>query len=301
MGSKPATDAGDFELIDVLGMADGSVWQVGGESNGNPFSYHRKPEISKGNPVIGESMGPTRDDAEWFVWDSNYWQAQGYGWPWNHLSIINDLGKHYGIPATDYMSTIGSLVYLVSEGYSLDEQIRGITTGTTVDAFLGNLIKADTGQALTVTSTANGSVLTSADLLSLNDTLTVLSADSTNTTKYILEVTADGLSSDALITSSKYTVEVTTQPSGSTPGEGNISGISYGTLLRTVVENELGYPTGSKKEVIDDKGAYLPFKVLKYNDEYMDVTVSDKAFIKVTAEDGVTSIVLSACTGIFIK
>jgi len=291
LGTKAATDPNDFKLIDVIGMTDGSVWQVGGVGNGNPFSYHRKPEIYKGNPVMGASFAGDRDSAEWYVWDSQYWNAQGYGWPWNHLSIINDLGKHYGIPATAYLSTVSSLVYLVSEGYLLDEQIRGITTGTTVDAFLGNLIEADSLQALTVTSTADGSVLAGDALLSMNDTLTVLSADSTNMSKYILEVTAAGLSSDALITSSMYTVEITTQPSGSTPGSGLITGISYGTLLKTVVEDQLNYPAGSQKEVIDDAGAYLPFRVLNYNTEYIDLTVNDNAFIKVLAEDGLSSIV----------
>lgn len=290
-GDKPATDPNDFTLLDAIGMTDGSVWQVGGVSNGNPFSYHRKPEIYKGNPVIQASFDSTRESAEWYVWDTPYWNAQGYGWPWNHLSIINDLGKHYGIPATDYMSTVSSLTYLVSDGYSMNEWIKGITTGTTVDDFFGNLIKADSLQALTVTSTADGSVLAGSAQVSLNDTLTVLSADSTNMSKYVLDVSAAGLSSDALITSTLYTVEVTTQPSGSTPGEGKITGISYGTLLKLVAETQLNYPAGSRKEVIDESGAYLPYRVLNYNEEYVDLTVNDKAFIKVTAEDGMTSIV----------
>mgnify|MGYP006287775369 CR=1 FL=1 len=290
-GLKPATDPNDFELIDVIGNAEGGTWVVGDEGNKQPFSFMRKPEVTEGNPVIGASFGTTREDAEWYVWDTPYWNAQGFGWPWNHLNVMSDLGKHYGIPSTTYLSTISSLVYIVSDGYSMEEEIRGVTTGTTVNEFIGNLIKAHEDQTLTVTSTADGSVLGEAAVLSMNDTLTVLSADSTNTSKYILEVTDEGLSSDALITSSTYTVEVGTQPSGSEPGAGTVTGISQGTLLKTVVQDELNYPAGSRMEVIDASGAYLPFKIANYDTTYVDLTVNNEAYIKVTAEDGVTSIV----------
>jgi hypothetical protein len=84
---------------------------------------------------------------------------------------------------------------------------------------------------------------------------------------------------------------VGTQPAGSEPGAGTITGISQGTLLKTVVQDELTYPAGSRKEVIDGSGAYLPFKIANYDTTYVDLTVNDNAHIKVTAEDGIASIV----------
>jgi len=290
-GLKSATDPNDFELIDVIGMAASETWKVGGITHGSPFSIGRKPEINKGNPIPGAGFGPTREEAEWRVWDGDYWSALGFGWPWSHYNMESDLGKHFANPPTAYMSTVSSLSYLVSEGFSMNEEIMGVTTGTTVDDFLGNLIKPDTGQVLTLTSTASGAVLLGSALLSNNDTLTVISADSTNISKYIIDVTADGLSSNALITSTRYTVEVTTQPSGNEPGVAMITGIPYGTLLETVVKNHLKYPAGSSKEVIDNNGAYLPFQILNFDTVYVSLTVNDKVFIKVVAMDGKTSII----------
>jgi len=289
-GLKPATDPDDFELLDVIG-GNGLLWQVGGIGNGNPFTYVRKPEINKGNPNLAASFGTTREDAEWLVYDGDYWNANGFGWPWTMLNLENDLGKHYSLPSTNYISTVSSLVYLVSEGYSLNEKIKGVTTGTSVAELYENIVKADTGQMVKVTATADGIELALDALVSLNDTLTVISADSTNITKYILDVTANGLSSNALITSTFYTVEVVSQPSGSEPGMGTISGIPYGTLLKTVVESNLKYPVGSKREVLDKDGAYLPYKVLNFDTTYVNVTVSTEAFINVTAENGTTSII----------
>nr|MDA3832098.1 hypothetical protein [Spirochaetales bacterium] len=59
--------------------------------------------------------------------------------------ITSGLGQHYFHPVTQYMSTISSIVYKVSEGYSHDESIKGIVTGTTASEFLGNIIKKDEG------------------------------------------------------------------------------------------------------------------------------------------------------------
>lgn len=292
-GLKPATDPNDFELIDVLGKADGSIWKLGNDGINNPFSLRRKPAITKGNPVIGLALGTSPDDAEYSAYHTNYYAALGQGWPWRMLNIVSDIGKHYFIPSTDYMSTVGSVVYKVSDGYTTPQQIRGLTTGTIVSEFLANVIKQNPNQSLTVTSSANGAVLAMDALLSLNDTLTVLSADSTNTTKYVIEVSANGLSSNAVLTSTRYKVTVDVEPksAGDTnaAGSGSVSGFDYGTSLRTVINN-INVPAGASLSVINEAGAYVPFKMLNFDTAYVNVTVNSEIYLDVLAENGTTRI-----------
>lgn len=297
-GLKPATDPNDFELIDVVGMEDGSLWEVGGEAIGNPFSIRRKPDIYKGNTTVSGAMGDTPEEAEFNVYNLDYYAAQGQGWPWRMRNIISDIGTHFMEPPTQYMSTVGSVVYKVSEGYSLEEEIRGVTTGTIVSDFLENIIKKDEGQTLTVSSSTDGSVLTMGDVLSLNDTLTVISADSTNMSKYVLEVSDEGLSSDAVLTSDKYDIQISQQPTAvgdaenaadSHMGTGTISGFEYGTEVQTVVEG-VTVPAGATMSVINENGAYVPMTQLNYDSMYVTTAVNAETYFEVIAEDGTTTI-----------
>jgi hypothetical protein len=70
--------------------------------------------------------------------------------PLNILNIGNDIGQHFMHEPTHYKSTVTSVVYKVSDGYSMEEEIRGLVTGTTVRYFFGNLNKANENQTLTV-------------------------------------------------------------------------------------------------------------------------------------------------------
>ncbi|MGM0376931.1 MAG: T9SS type A sorting domain-containing protein [Bacteroidota bacterium] len=294
-GLKPANDPNDFELIEAFGMNDGSTWVVGGKQVDKVVSLRRKPEVYKGNPVLEGSFGTNPDDSEWLYIGTDYYADQGYGWPWRALYVGYDIGQHYMDEPTHYKSTVSSAVYKVTEGYSLNEEIRGMVTGTTVAEFMSNIIKADDKQTLTVKANSDGTVLVQDDLLSLNDTLVVLSADSTNTTKYILEVTDDGLSSNAVLTSTIY--DITTEeeePKSATdshdPGTGTITGFEYGTLLKTIVNN-VDVPFGATMSAVDGDGAYVPFKRLNFDTTYVSVSVNDNTYLDVLAEDGVTRIV----------
>lgn len=294
-GLKAATDPADFELIDALGMPEKSPWKIAdsGRPQGSPFNLMRKPNVWHGNPVVGASLaqtpGQTIDDAEWDFTDRNYWKAEQVGWPWEIAFVLNDFGKHFMQTPTHYMSTVTSLVYKISEGYSMEEQIRGVTTGTTVSGMLNNVTMADTGQSLVVTATADGAELGPDALLSNSDTLTVISADSTNMTKYVLEVTEQGLSNDALLVSDAYTIDVTTQPDGPTMGAATISGFDYNTNLKTVVEN-VTVPSGASMSMITEDGNYATFTMLNFDTTYMDVKVNDRIYFEVIAENGVTGI-----------
>ncbi len=291
-GLKPANDPNDFELIEALGMTDVSNWVVGGWSREATSNMMRKPDVYEPVPELETSFGTNEEDSEWTWTTRAYWQARNAGWPMEILNIGNDLGQHFMVEPTHYKSTVSSLVYKVSEGYSMDEEIWGMVTGATVDEFLGNLIKADEDQVLTVKSNVDGSQLTGDTQLSLNDTLVVLSADSTNTTKYVLEVSEDGLSSDAVLTSERYDITITEEPKSAADnhmGEGTVSGFEYGTQLQTVLNN-ITVPAGASMDVIDSKGAYVSQKVLNYDTAYVFTTVSQDIYLDVTAEDGVTKI-----------
>jgi hypothetical protein len=85
---------------------------------------------------------------------------------------------------SQYKSTVSSTIYKVSEGYSMNESIVGAKTGTTVAEFMGGITKANDLQSLSVMR--GDADLSMADVLLDNDMLVVLSADSTNTTQYML-------------------------------------------------------------------------------------------------------------------
>jgi hypothetical protein len=294
-GLKPATDPNDFELIDVLGETTNTTWTIGTTGVGAVFSLQRKPNVTKGNPLPGMALGESLETSEYKWITSNYLNSAaggGWGWPWRMLKQWDDFGKHYFVPTTDYMSTVASVVYKVSPGYSLKEEIKGITTGTKVSDLLNGVIKLNEKQSLKVTRSVTG-VLPMDALLSLNDTLTVLSADSTNTTKYVLNVSDYGLSSNAVLTSTRFKVTVDVQPKSAsdehTAGSGTVTGFEYGTALRTIVNN-VNVPAGATMSVISADGAYVPLKMLNFDSTYVSVTVNADTYLEVIAENGTTVI-----------
>jgi hypothetical protein len=283
LGTKPANDPNDFELIETFGGGDGNPWVIGGQTADMIHGWVRKPEFYKGKTGFNESFGTNTDDSEWLMYNQAYWDARNAGWPQDILLVADGLGNHFMNEVTIYKSTVGSNVYKVSDGYTMDEEIRGVITGTKVTGFLENIIPADTGQDLTLISGVSGDVL--ADELDLmnGDTLMVKSTDGSNTTKYVLEVTDEGLSNDALLVSSEYTITV----EGET---GMVTGFDPGTLLTTVVEN-VTVPAGAAMNIIDANDAYVPLKMLNFDTLYVDVMASHNLFFEVIAENGTDKIV----------
>jgi len=292
LGLKPANDPNDFKLIETMGTPDNSNWIIGGKAAAMITNWMRKPEIYKGNTAFKGSFGTNPDDAEWTWTNQAYWDKQNAGWPLNILNIGNNLGQHFMNPPTHYMSTVSSAVYKVSPGYSDKESIKGMKTGTTVSNFLASITKANEKQTLKVKRASSDELEMDAVLL-MNDTLTVMSADSINTTKYVLNVTTDGLSPNAVITSTRYTVTIEKQPKSAgneNAGVGKVTGFDYGTVLRTVLAN-IVVPTGASMTVINGDGAYVPLKMLNYDTAYVNVTVNSDIYLSVIAENGVTEIV----------
>lgn len=289
LGLKPATDPKDFELIDIFG--GNGDWVVAGDAVVQVKTLIRKPDFYKGNIVPAASFGTNKDDSEWINRGMDFWSAQGLPWRRALVSISSGIGSHYMYEPTHYKSTVSSLVYKVSDGFSHNESIRGLVTGTTVDIFYSGLVKANENQSLNVKSATNGSLLNAGDVINLNDTLVVLSADSTNATKYILEVNEQGLSSDAVLTSSRFEIGIEVYPKSTTEemGKGYVKGMEYGTSLKSVIQN-IVVPAGASMNIIDKDGSYVPFKRLNYDTTYVNVTVSDEIYLYVTAENGVSSI-----------
>jgi D-arabinose 5-phosphate isomerase GutQ len=289
-GTKKADDPNDFRLVEAWGMADGSKWVIAGSTIPKKYNtFKRKPQIYKGNPVLQASFGTNADDSEWLHDDEVSLAEQGL----NYRTCMDNIGQHFMNEPTYYKSTIAALVYKVSNGYKL-ETIRGITIGTTAGTFMNNLFKADEGQSLKVHSAA-GTELAAGDLLSLNDTLIVISADSANTTKYVLEVNELGLSSNAVLTSERYNIEITADPKSADndqedAGTGEITGFEYGTQLKTILAN-VTVPDGATLTVIDGKGAYVPLTVLNSDTVYVSQTVNPDIYFEVLAENGKTKIV----------
>ncbi len=293
MGLKPANDPQDFELMENWGMGDGSRWNIGGLNANQVTNYMRKPEFYKAKAVPKESFGTNTEDSEWIMQNEAYWNALNAGWPNRRLWVTLDVGKHFMNEVTSYKSTVTSIVYKLSKGYSLKESVLGVKTGTSVSEFLTGVVKADEGQTLKVKALAGGSELAMDAILSLNDTLVVMSADSTNTTKYVLNVSEEGLSSNAVLTSSRYNINILTNPKSAgndDAGIAEIRGFDYGTSLKTIIAN-INVPAGASLDIIDGSGAYVPLKRLNYDTAYVNVTVNDNIYFDVVAENGITEII----------
>lgn len=283
-GLKPPYDINDFELIDIFDIG------LAGMTN----AYRRNPEIWKGNPLHGDSQDEESDALEWTEYTQSDFEGPGVSWNESHSAVASDVGQHFAIPPTHYMSTVSSVFYKVSGGYSMQESIRGITTGTNVSSFISNLIKKDDNQTLTVHSNADGTVLGMDAMLNLNDTLVVMSADSTNITKYILNVSEEGLNSNAVLTSERYDITIDSEPKSASTviedGAGTISGFEYGTQLKTILEN-VEVPAGANLSIVDGEGAYISLQALNFDTTYVFVTVNTNTYFDVLAEDGKTRIV----------
>lgn len=285
-GSKPAINPNDFEVIDAMGMADGSQWVIGGVKIDQVKEYFRKPTIYKGNPVLGASFkGLTQDNdsCEWIMKDETWYQAHGYGWPAFRIMVADGIGSHFMNTPTQYKSYISSVYYKPSKGCSLSETLTGVGQNVTYSTFLTNIIKQDPDQHLKVVKVADGTVLPDDGIVSEGDTLVVVSKDSINTTKYKISLVL--LSNDAVLTSSTYTVDY----SGNT---GSVGGFANGTLLKDVVAG-VTVPAGASMIVVDGSGAYQSLKVLMADTTYSDVVANSTMKFIVTAEDAKTIITYS--------
>lgn len=275
LGIKPANDPKDFQLIDVFGDIAGNRWVIGGDSANMTTAWIRKPEIYKGSPVIQKSFGTDPQNSEWIKKDEVI-ESAFLPFPDYRKRVADNVGSHLMNEVVIFNSTITSAIYKVSEGFSTNEKISGVAVGTTVNNFLSNIIKTDTGQHLTIKKATDGTILSGLNSLTTGDSLIVVSSDLSNTTKYVINCTP--LSGDAILTSSIYTITV----NGS---NGVISNFNYANKLKDVFDG-VTVPPGASIVVTDGDGAYLPFKILNFHADYAEVEVNDQIRFEVTAENG---------------
>ncbi|MCK4922591.1 MAG: T9SS type A sorting domain-containing protein, partial [Bacteroidales bacterium] len=284
-GEKGLSDPEDFELIDVFGMQAEGDWVIAGVefpgNKGKDLDLNRKPHIDGGVTLVGDGIGTNFDDTDWLF-------RSGKGIPnqdgeiFSNTDISNMLGFHEMDPVTKYMSTVSSLAYKVSLGFSVDELIRGVVDGTSVDAFMANIILSDPDQGIVLKGAA---AKTGADVLVSEDTLVVTSKDLSNITKYVLEVTATGLNDDANLTAadgSGYVIDIT----GET---GTVSGILYGTSIADALAG-IEKSADAILNVIDADGNLLPMQVLNADTILVPTYVSTDVYFEVIAENGTTII-----------
>jgi hypothetical protein len=179
-------------------------------------------------------------------------------------------------------STITSKFYKVSEGYSLNETIKGMLPWTTVSAFYSNITRASELQTLKVISAASGVELAAADKIYNGDTLVVVSADGKHTTKYILRVTSECLGCYTYLTSTIYTVSV----AGST---GTITGFPKYTLLKTVLAGVV-IPAGANLTMVDQNDAYKTIVILNFDTAYVNTQATPDCYFELIAENGMNKV-----------
>ena len=291
---KPIQDPNDFEVIDMWGMEDGGYWIVGDHVlsvNGAQDIYKRKPHITKGNPIPGGALAPGDPEAcEWIRIQPGIEYPNLSGDAQDEVAL-GGVGSHFMEPITAYRSTLNSMIYKISPGYGEGQEIRGLVTGTTIAEFLTGIYKEDEDQTLTFTSGTD--TLTDENaVLAMDDVLIVLSADSSNTTWYRLDVTAEGLSTNAVLSSARWSIDITVSPNADEEivGEATIGGFDYGTTLETIMDN-INVPSGASVTLINSKGNYVPMQKLNYDTVYVSTTVSPDMAIDVVAEDSRTRIV----------
>jgi hypothetical protein len=283
-GDKPLVDPYDVEIVDVFGNCDvtnpGNIDGSTYEQNSGMLRY---PEYYIGNTEPGGSFGDGTTGAEWLYTNSSYWETRDYGWPDNNTMNAAGIGSHEMVTITDFISTVNSSSYAVSDGFEGNQTIGGgVQEGISVDEFLSKIIIPDEEEVLTFTS--GGIEISGDDLLTDGDLLTVVSANGKNTTQYTINVTAEGLDNNALLTSSDYTIEVE-------GASGTISGFEIGATLREVYDNCTAPTNVSMYGAFKADDSYAAFTEMTLDSVYRDVLANDQIYFEVTAQDGATRIV----------
>lgn len=277
-GLKSADDPDDWRFVDIWGTVGDRfdhTLTVDGYLMEWDFERHmiRKGHIYKGNPEpygsIREPNGP--GSSEWNIVTGDDFEGP-----------LSDVLQHSGfIKPTYFISTVKSGVYLVSVGISDNESIDGIFPGSTVEAFLANLIKADPGQVLEVRAGNGSGVLAATDAVATGDTLVVQSQDQTNTTRYILET--GFLSNNALLSSSVYDISVTGL-------KGTVGTVEHLTTIGELLA-DITVPNGAFLNIYDNQRRHVPLMNIAPDTLIeIDPVVNDSIFLEVIAQDGVTKI-----------
>ncbi|MCK4919503.1 MAG: T9SS type A sorting domain-containing protein, partial [Bacteroidales bacterium] len=288
-GSKAISDPDDFQLIDVFGTYDGSLWAPDGEvllDEDNKWNLTRKPEFWLGDtlPGVEGSWGVNKIESEWICHSKDDYSALGLSGSESHLKLTENIGIHNFDPVTDYISTISSVIYEVSLGYQSPQFINGISLNTTYSEFQANIIKAHEDQEL-VLKGIDGGIKNLSDIIIEGDTLRVTSAYGNNITKYGLNTSSVSQSNDAVLNvkeGSGYNIDYA-------DSIGTISGISSGISISAILENII-VPEKARLNVIDAENNLVPLLTLNSSGSYSPTTAGESIFFEVIAENNYTKI-----------
>ncbi len=278
-GNKPVNDPADFVLVDLWGnFVQGSDWVVAGVTADNGIKFGKKPSAWRPNIDQNGGWGTNAEDSDWSV----VWQRDVN----NSNDIMSeDIGNYSHDPITIFMSTVSSTAYIVDPGYEGELQISGVSIGSTVEDCLGNIIKADEGQNLSVISKSTGLVLEPEATVTNGDILKVVSADMVNTTNYSLKVAAGGLDSNAELTAAGGSGLTITTTGETGTIEGIVMGSTIAEVLDLVIKPELAV-----LNVVDKNNNLVPLKVLNPDQILISTKVMGDLYFEVVAQNQTTII-----------
>jgi hypothetical protein len=287
-GTKGIIDPRDFKLVELFGDYTHTPWNPDGVNT--PISLNqnltRKSSYWRADTIANYSFDTTLEKSQWVYRDITMIKAETGLSQFAGLKILAEgMGFHGLDPITEYKSTINSLNYVVSDGYVSPQKVIGITTGTNIETFLGNIIKPDSGQFLKFISGSDGNELVADALLSNNDTLYVTSADSVNMTKYVLEVSDEGLDDDAVLVAKDGSgLEITIDGNS-----GTISGFDAGTGVGDVLNN-VTVPATATLNVVDANDTPVPLNIINTDTVLVKTTATHYIYFEVIAQDNKTII-----------
>ena len=249
-GTKAIKDPADFEFFESMGFSDTNAWDIAGRNipyNG-VFTLIRKDGINTPGTGYKRGWGTDADNSEWIVIRPGDVHD---GLNINSQNIDFNIGNHTFNPVTSPMANVFSYVYKVDNDL---KKISGVSHGETVEIFLANLIKADTGQILRVLSSSDGTEKESSSLMTENDTLWVTSGDKGNHKEYIVSLLAlDNNTNLSAINGSG--IEIIMKDT-----IGYITGFNFGTSIKEVLDN-IVKPEKSILNVLNDEGELLPLLI----------------------------------------
>ena len=273
-GDKEVGDIADLELIDRFGPTlEG--YNIAGRvlDNSKATRLMLKPHVFMPTLELGAGFGTTAENSDWIM---NHSFDEG----WEQTRMSENIGTHAMDFPTIHISTVASLVYLVDDGYVGDLEIQGDFMGLTVNGLVDNILKADTGQVLTV---MNVGVKGPDDAIAGGDTLMVVSSNGNNTTYYTL--VDQPLDDNALIVvKPAYTGSYTVAVDGAA-GTISGSGIQWGMPLKDIL-SALDMPDLATFNIIDQNDRQVPLKIINYDMQTVDVRLSDSIFFEVVAQNG---------------
>lgn len=263
-GTKDVRDHTAYELIDRIEVIGDTI--AGRLAKGKDWSLIRKSTVTKGNLERMGGASSTPENSEWILRKRS---DPGVG----NDGMVANVGLHTMDPVTNYLSSVTSLYFVVTTGYSGDNlSITGSVADYTPQTIAPLLDKADATQVFVFKR--GETVLADDASLADGDVLEVTSGDGKNTTVYaLINSPLDG-----------NTSLTAKDGSGLSVANNKVSGVTIGMSLKEIVAN-LEVAEKSVMYLKNASGALQPMTVHNLDSLLYDVLVSDQIYIEVVAEN----------------